>query len=617
MKISTKIIMFYLIMSAVGLALFGYFIFSFSRNQLIQVRGDELQALAALKKKDLINVSKAWRDRMRLIASRTRFRKLLAQHLVTPELANVKGMTKIMNDAVKSVSSVRQLSLFSPTGSNILVVGESVTGAGICNINKVRQSKTFSIIDIWMGEGNKIFAKLCGPVELEGKFLGGLLGVIDANELTSITHSYIGLGKTGETTIARRTENGDAQFLTPLRYAENKGLTIIVPKENTLVPISLALQKKEIYLFGNNNVDYRGVPVLSATTYIPELDWGVVTKINRNDALSPLKILVQKLVVFGLGIMLIILILGSIISRTLTNSLESLRNSALRISDGDLTHRVEVSGTAEVSALAEAFNLMLTSLSERTLQLEASEAQQDHLINMLMKSNSELDDFAHVAAHDLKEPLRAIHNHASFLLEDYEDKLDKDGVNKLNRLMSLSKRMEKLVSDLLYFSRLGKQQLALTETDLNTVLNDLIDSLYDNLEEKNAEIFVPDPLPVINCDATRVGELLRNLITNAIKYNENYEKLIEIGCIEKDGKVFYVKDNGIGIEIEHQEDIFKIFKRLHSEKKYGTGTGVGLTFVKKIVETHGGRIWVESDGKNGTTFFFTLEAPGEQVAIAV
>lgn len=609
--------MFYLAVAATGLVLFGFFIFNFSKNQMIQIRGDELQALAALKKRDLINVSEAWRDRLRLIASRTRFRKLLSQHLVTPEVSNVKGMTKIMNDAVRSVSSVRQLSLFSPSGSRILSVGEQISGTETCNINEVMQRRSVLISRIWMGAGSKVYAKLCGPVELNGKVLGVLLGIIDAHELTSIAKSYIGLGKTGETTIAERNENGDARFLTPLRYAKNEGLRIIVPKESTQVPISLALQKKQIYLFGLENIDYRGVPVLSATAYIPELDWGVVTKINRDDALFPLTVLVQKLVVFGLAIMLVILTIGSIVSRTFATPIEKLRSAALRISDGDFGHRVEISGVAEIGKLAEAFNIMLSSLEERTLQLEESEAQQDQLITMLMKSNSELDDFAHIAAHDLKEPLRAIHNHVSFLLEDYEDKLDEDGQKKLNRLKSLSKRMEKLISDLLHFSLLNKQGLAVKDTDLNTVLSDLMDTLYDSLEEKNVEIFIPNPLPVINCDAVRIGELFRNLITNSIKYNENYEKLIEIGCTDKNEKVFYLKDNGIGIEPEHQADIFKIFKRLHNEKKYGVGTGAGLTFVKKIVETHGGRIWVESDGKNGTTFFFTLEAPGEQVAMAV
>lgn len=249
-------------------------------------------------------------------------------------------------------------------------------------------------------------------------------------------------------------------------------------------------------------------------------------------------------------------------------------------------------------------------------QRQQAEEEQQQLIAKLARSNEELDEFAHIASHDLKEPLRAIHNHSRFLLEDYEEKLDEDGVKKLNRLISLTKRMEKLISDLLYYSRLGREKLAIKKTDLNEVIADLKDTLQDTLEEKNASIIVPHHLPTITCDTVRVTELFRNLITNAIKYNDNDEKVIEIGTRVIEEIIFrssatketilYVKDNGIGIDEEFHKDVFRIFKRLHNEKKYGEGSGSGLTFVKKIVNQHGGKIWINSQDEGGTTFFFTL-----------
>lgn len=236
------------------------------------------------------------------------------------------------------------------------------------------------------------------------------------------------------------------------------------------------------------------------------------------------------------------------------------------------------------------------------------EEEREHLIEKLARSNEELDNFAYIASHDLKEPLRAIHNHCRFLLEDHEDALDDDGLRRVHRLMELSQRMERLTSDLLYFSRLGRDRMAFKETDLNDVIDDITCTLQDTLKEKNAVIVVPAPLPAIACDTVRVTEMLRNLVGNAIKYNDNSEKRVEIGYENSTRKVFYVKDNGIGIDEEYHDSVFRIFKRLHGRKKYGDGTGSGLTFVKKIVEQHGGKIWLQSKKGEGTTFFFTLEA---------
>ncbi len=227
-------------------------------------------------------------------------------------------------------------------------------------------------------------------------------------------------------------------------------------------------------------------------------------------------------------------------------------------------------------------------------------------------TNRDLDDFAHIASHDLKEPLRGIYNFAEFLSEDYKDKLDDDGRYKLETLKSLSRRMESLIESLLEYSRLSRIDLAFKKTDLKRIIEEVLESLSVYLDENNARVQIKDPIPEIKCDPVRVAEIFRNLLTNAVKYNTNQEKLIEIGCLQetekwKDIPVFYVKDNGIGIADEHKRHIFKIFKRLHGRNEYGGGTGAGLTIVSKIVERHNGKIWLESEPEKGTTFFFTLK----------
>ncbi|NJO96287.1 MAG: hypothetical protein HC764_09895 [Pleurocapsa sp. CRU_1_2] len=242
----------------------------------------------------------------------------------------------------------------------------------------------------------------------------------------------------------------------------------------------------------------------------------------------------------------------------------------------------------------------------------------------LSRSNVELDAFAYIASHDLKEPLRGIYNYASFLIEDYGEILGEDGADKLNTLMRLTHRMEDLINSLLHYSRLGRSQLQLRPIDLNNLIAGVLDVIKASARDTQVEFNIPRPLPTISCDRTQVNELFTNLISNGIKYNQQVEKVIEIGyldatdpvALEKIGSypdhaqlktIFYVRDNGIGIREKHLESIFRIFKRLHGQNKYGGGTGAGLTIAQKIVERHGGEIWVKSIYQEGSTFYFTLQ----------
>lgn len=243
----------------------------------------------------------------------------------------------------------------------------------------------------------------------------------------------------------------------------------------------------------------------------------------------------------------------------------------------------------------------------------------DELIELnkqLETSNTELDSFAYVASHDLKEPLRGINNFSTFLLEDYAENLEGEAIERLQTLVNLTERMETLLDSLLHYSRVGRLDLLKGEIDLNEVLQNSLLFLRNRISEANAEIILPRPLPKVFADENRIGEVFSNLISNAIKYNDQPQKRVEIGYAENETRdvagapkierVFYVRDNGIGIDARFHSDIFRIFKRLHGRKEYSGGVGAGLTIVKRILERHGGRIWVESAPREGTTFYFTL-----------
>lgn len=233
------------------------------------------------------------------------------------------------------------------------------------------------------------------------------------------------------------------------------------------------------------------------------------------------------------------------------------------------------------------------------------------LINVeLERSNSELDAFAYIASHDLKEPLRGIHNYATFLLEDYSDLLQGDGAEKLNTLVRLTKKMESLIESLLKFSHLGRQELHMSPIALDHRLENITELFGMNPQWENCQIRIPRSLPTVLGDCVLLEEVFTNLISNAFKYNDQSEKWAEIGWIEANSQnpdfvTISVRDNGIGIREKHLESVFRIFKRLHAPNKYGGGTGAGLTIVKKIVERHGGNIQVQSIYGQGTTFLFT------------
>jgi PAS domain S-box-containing protein len=261
-----------------------------------------------------------------------------------------------------------------------------------------------------------------------------------------------------------------------------------------------------------------------------------------------------------------------------------------------------------VGVAGEGENEIFLGIMRDITRRKAAEAELARRAEALVRSNRELDDFAYIASHDLKAPLRGISNYATFLIEDYSDKIDQDGKDKLLTLGRLTKRMEDIINDLLTYSRVGRTEEGMAEVDLNAVVADVLDSLKVFLDELNAKVILPEPLPRHYCDQVRVRAVFHNLITNGVKYNDNAEKQIRVTWEENaEGEtVFSVSDNGIGIAEKHRDKVFGIFKRLHSGEKYGGGTGAGLAIVKKIIERHQGRVWLDSEEGQGTTFHFTL-----------
>ena len=236
-------------------------------------------------------------------------------------------------------------------------------------------------------------------------------------------------------------------------------------------------------------------------------------------------------------------------------------------------------------------------------ELEASNRELEH-------SNRELEDFTYAVSHDLKAPLRTVEAFAGFLIDDYAKNLDETGNEYLNRMKNASIRMTGLIDDLLNLSRVGRMHADIVLVDLNELVEEIKLDFETQINERNAEI-ISSRLPAIKTQYMWVQQLFSNLISNGLKFNTSKTPKVWIRHKDqKDYHLFSVKDNGIGIEKRYQEKIFKIFHRLHSREEY-PGSGTGLTICKKIVETFGGRIWVESKPGAGSTFYFTI--PKEEI----
>jgi signal transduction histidine kinase len=237
-------------------------------------------------------------------------------------------------------------------------------------------------------------------------------------------------------------------------------------------------------------------------------------------------------------------------------------------------------------------------VADRTAELDARAKD-------LARSNSELQQFAYVASHDLQEPLRMVASFTQLLAKRYGEKLDDDAREFINYAVDGATRMQTLISDLLNYSRVGTQGKPLVPTDSEALFKRVLESLQMNIEESGATI-VSDPLPMVMADPQQLGQLFQNLLSNAIKFHGVEPPRIRIST-ERNGNEWKisVRDNGIGISQEHFDRIFVIFQRLHTRTEY-PGTGIGLAICKKIVERHGGRIWIESSPAGGSTFYFTI-----------
>ncbi|MBU2637023.1 MAG: PAS domain S-box protein [Bacteroidetes bacterium] len=257
----------------------------------------------------------------------------------------------------------------------------------------------------------------------------------------------------------------------------------------------------------------------------------------------------------------------------------------------------------EIKLLESICSLTAIAIEKTKLYEEIVQKSQE-----IQRRNKELDDFTYVVSHDLKEPLISIEGYSKILMEEFESSLQTENVEFIHSIVQASSRMKNLIDDLLTLSRIGRLSESFKPISIVSVIEDVKLDLQFTIREKNVKLIVPDVLPKVFGNETQLKLLFRNLLSNAIKFSDKDIPVVEIGYEEQveDMYKFFIKDNGIGIDRQYFEKIFVIFQRLHGREEY-QGTGAGLAIVKKIVEMHGGKIWIDSELGSGSTFYFLLQ----------
>jgi len=376
------------------------------------------------------------------------------------------------------------------------------------------------------------------------------------------------------------------------------------------VGIDAALQGKDdsgLY------VNYRGVPVLGVYRWIEDLDMALLTEMPQREAFAPARRLASVILSIGLAVAILLTVGIYLVARRIARPVLEITKAAVRVADGDLTSRAPVLTEDEIGVLARTFNhmterlrLLYHDLEQEIAEHKRTEEERKALIAELEAKNAELERFTYTVSHDLKSPMVTIRCFLGLLEKDTAQgdaaRMEQD----IKMILTASETMQRLLDELLELSRIGRLVNPSEEVPLGELAREAIDLVTGQIAEGGVEVVVAPDLPTVYGDRLRLLEMLQNLIENAVKFmGTQAEPRVEIGA-KREGEetVCYVRDNGMGIEPQYHEQIFGLFNRLNPSSE---GTGIGLALVKRIVELHGGRIWVESEKLGeGATFYFTL-----------
>ncbi len=334
----------------------------------------------------------------------------------------------------------------------------------------------------------------------------------------------------------------------------------------------------------------------------------------KNELSDAARTSVITFLAIGVALLLSVIAAALTLRRTVSRPLERLTDASRAVAEGELSHSVVVDGPLEIAQTSADVDAMRIRLVQELGASREAHAQLAATATELERSNSELEQFAYVASHDLQEPLRKVTSFCQMLQDRYGGQLDERADQYIDFAVDGARRMQQLINDLLAFSRVGRLVHPEELVDLNAVASAAVADLGEAVTEAGAEIVIGE-LPQLSVEPPLMRTVFQNLIGNAIKFHGDPPPEVRIEAERRDDDwLFRCTDNGIGIEPEYAERIFVLFQRLHPRDRY-EGTGIGLAMCRKIIEYHGGSIWLDRDYSDGTRISFTLPAgPSDRIA---
>lgn len=349
----------------------------------------------------------------------------------------------------------------------------------------------------------------------------------------------------------------------------------------------------------------KGSRAIAVAQPIPHTPWLVLVVFPRKTVLEASTQFLNSIILIGGALIAIGILLAWFMSRNITRPLNKLTAAASAIAGGDYTSLVQVDRNDELGKLARAFNTM--SIQVRNAQLDLEKKVKERTAQ-LETVNKELEAFSYSVSHDLRAPLRALSGYGMMLKEDYGTKLDEEGNRITDRIVSNAKMMGQLIDDLISFSQMGVKEVIHQTVNMKAMAEACVAELLQHETPNRYQVHINN-LPACHGDPNLIKQVWMNLISNAIKYSSKKPvPCIEIGCTEDSYiNTYFIRDNGVGFDMQHAHKLFGVFQRLHSHKAF-EGTGIGLAFVKRIMLKHNGEIRAVASTDQGATFYFTLPA---------
>ncbi len=610
-SLRARLVGHFLVLSLLIVALAGYLAFVNARRALERSVFDRLEVVASLEEDQLRRWVKSQRQEVVFLASLPGLRgeaaTLLDDSSESRRDVAHRRLRELLSSAVNLKPGLKEISLLSDAGGEIFVsthqdhegeyrVRDSFFLKG--RIGTYVQNVYPSPLEF------KPTLTISTPLKAPG---GDRLGVLAAHlnlgELDRLIHRA-GLGDSGEAYLVDKYND----FVSGTHFGREQ-----FPRGVHTAGIDAAVDGRD----GSGLYDnYQGVKVLGVYRWIDDLDLALLIEISQREAFAPARRIVR--LIFGVGLVLALLLAAGTVflAHQISRPIRRISDAALQVAIGNLEAKAPVATRDEIGVLARSFNEMTRRLRALYDDLKQEIAEHQLAQEELENKNAELERFTYTVSHDLKSPLVTIKGFLGLLEKDAAagnlDRMHSD----VERIKNAAATMNRLLDELLELSRVGRQINPPEDVSLGETARLAVELLAGEIENRGVEVEIAPDLPAVSGDRVRLMEVFQNLLANAVKFmGEESAPRIEVGVRQDDGEdVVYVSDNGIGIDPRYQERIFGLFERLDGQVG---GTGVGLALVKRIVELHGGRIWVESPGVGyGSSFCFTLEPPADSEDLA-